>query len=324
MFKFGIPYTVILLCILMIEYTLQNHFRFGYDQQWFAPRTDNRPDAWSVAYGTCHEEPGNLRAENARAARLIAETHRDPVLLFSGGADSEVALRAFVDAGLPIRCAIIRFANGLNAHDIVWAAQACDALGIHYRHLDLDLEDFVRSGECEAYADIAKAAAPEVTISMWAADRIDGVPVIGQGECYLVKDVPSTYVPGQTPYGDEPWMLWEREWVASWYRFFIARGTPAVPGFHQFTPGQMLAFLRDDEVRALYNNQRNGKLSTKSSKMAIYRRYYDLADREKYTGFEYAAPIISQVRNLLAYRHAAYTATAKTPIAQLLQTMAPK
>jgi hypothetical protein len=302
------------------QYTHRNHFRFGYDGRWFAPRRTYE-QKWTVAYGPCERPVGDWKTENTAAARLIADRHPDAYLLFSGGADSEVALRAFLDAGVPIRAVTVRYAKDLNQHDIRYAIDACAALGVEHQILDLDLQNFVDSGECDRLAQIACCPAPEVTISMWASEQVEGTPVVGQGECYLAKDVPGSFVSGLSPYDDEPWVLLEREWVASWYRFFVNTGRPAVPGFFQYTAEQILAFLNDPEIAALTANQRPGKLSTLSSKLAVYRRYYDLKPRTKYTGFEFATPVLHRIRSRLARRYAAWGGTARTHVPNLVASL---
>ena len=46
----------------MFEYTLNNHFKFGYDNEWFIDRP-NKNSKWSVQYGQCNRPVKNWREE---------------------------------------------------------------------------------------------------------------------------------------------------------------------------------------------------------------------------------------------------------------------
>jgi hypothetical protein len=306
----------------MHQYTDRNHFRFGYDGKWFTQRSSGE-QKWTVAYGPCTRPVKDWRTENTDAARLIWERHKDPCLLFSGGLDSEIALRAFIDAGVPVKVYTIRFENGLNWHDTKYAGDACEALGVRQHFLDLNLGDYAASGEADHYGNIAHAPAPEVTISMWAADRMDGTPVVGQGECYLAKDLPSTFIPKISREVPAPWVLMEREWVASWYRFFLHSHRPAVPGFFQYTAEQILSFLNEPLVQQMTRDEIPGVIESPTIKHRIYSHRYPVEARQKYTGFELAGNALRFARSRLALRYADYNGEAKTPVTTLIQNLLP-
>ena len=130
----------------MFPYTHRNHFQFGYNGRPFVNRS-GPSDEFTVAYGTCSRRPGDFRAECLRAARLVRDSTELPIdVLFSGGIDSEVVVRSFVAAGVAIRIVILRFAGGLNAHDIRYAVDYCEQAGLAYSFVDLDLLDFWENG----------------------------------------------------------------------------------------------------------------------------------------------------------------------------------
>ena len=54
----------------MFEYTLNNHFKFGYDNEWFVDRP-NKNSKWSVQYGQCNRPVKNWREECKLAASII-------------------------------------------------------------------------------------------------------------------------------------------------------------------------------------------------------------------------------------------------------------
>ena len=165
-----------------------------------------------------------------------------------------MALQAFAHAKIPVTAAILRFKNDLNIHDISWAVIACDALKIPYKFYDLDVLDFWRNGALE-YATATYCISPQLLTTMWLIDQIKGYPVMGSGECLLVKEVPENYQPGVSPYEPSTWRLWEKEKIAAWYRHFIFRRREGCPGFFQYTPEIMLSYLEDPIVKDLVVNK---------------------------------------------------------------------
>lgn len=186
--------------------THNNHFRFGYDDAWFN-RRQSRADRWHVAYGPCERTPGTWREECLATAQRIRDNTDLPIwLLFSGGIDSEVAAHSFRLSGIPFKVAIIRFEGGLNLHDISYAMAFCDRYDVPHSFLDLDIVEFF-GGPAFEYAALTHCVTPQFLVPMWAADQLDGYPIIGGGECLLVKRVPEGYVHGVDPYEASEWEL---------------------------------------------------------------------------------------------------------------------
>lgn len=267
------------------QLTLQNHFKFGYDRKPFVFRSSQEQN-WYVEYGACQKAPLNFRDECFRTARMISQQgEKDIWVLFSGGIDSEVTLQSFVQQKIPVRVAILRLKNDLNIHDISYAVIICEQLGIEYKFFDLDILSFWEN-EGVDYAKDTQCISPFLLSTMWLVDQIDGYPILGSGECLLVKRVPNDYIPGESPYSESAWDLWEKEKIAAWYRHFMIRDRSGCPGFFQYTPEIICSFLMDPFVKSLVSNQIIGKLTTESSKLKIYQQHFQLLDRKKYTGFE--------------------------------------
>lgn len=275
----------------MFEYTHKNHFKFGYrihdDHYWMYPTPANPEHEFAVAYGVCKYDPENFREECFRAARLIHESSDEKAnILFSGGNESEIVVRSFLAQNLPFNVSILKFKNNLNLHDISFAVVFCEQYGISYDVIELDIKNFLE-GEVFDYAERTKCPSPQLPPTMWLADQIDGLPIMGSGEPYLSKVVPDDYIPGKSPYEPSEWVFQEKERIQAWYRHFLIQNRPAVPGFFQYTPELMYMFLKSPVVQELVSNKREGKLSTVSTKGETYRLWFpDMIDRPKFHGFE--------------------------------------
>ena len=252
--------------------TENNHFKFGYDHQWFVPRSD-ASERYTVAFGTVSRQVFDWRTECLIAATKIADAADGPIdLLLSGGIDSEVAAQSFLAAGIPFTAHTLRFADGLNWHDIQFAVRFCATHKVAHVLHDLDIRQFL-ADEMYRYASITQSVSPQLAAAMWLIDRLDGYPVLGQGEPLLVR----------RPSGR--WALRESEKINAWYRFFVVRGRAGVPGFHTYTPEQMLSYLLSFNGHPMLAPD-SGKLSSLTSKPSMYTKHFALEAREKFTGYE--------------------------------------
>ena len=268
----------------------QDHFKFGYDGEWFRLR-QNPDDVFSIAYGRCQTEPGSFVDECVRAARLIGEAADGPIhVLFSGGVDSEVTMLCFLAAKVPVTAAIMRFDHNVNQHDIAFAVRFCERHGVPYRLYDLDIQDFFRELLLN-YTIPVRCNAPMMAATMWLVDQIEGFPVLGQGECYLLRPTRrkrlshakvTSYC--DVVFADEQWALQESETVNAWYRHFVLRGRNGAPGFFQYTPEQMLSYLRDRHVITMMADPEHD--ANDGWKLAVYQQHFDVPTRPKYTGYE--------------------------------------
>lgn len=289
----------------MFEYTLDNHFRFGYQSApWFQPRQSSQQKFLAV-YGTPKNFHLNWRESNRLAAREIAHRMPHPIwIMLSGGTDSEACLRTFVEEEIPVRVATLRFKGGFNRHDIEYAFSYSRETGQKLEVFDLNIEDFWNGLELYYIVDPIRCVSPILAAHLWLANQLDGTPVMAQGEPHLKKKVTDNYIPGLSPYGNEPWYLIESERLCSLYSHFILTGKPAVPGFYQYLPEQTLSFLRNNPILGdLVQNKIEGKLGTRSSKNQMVRQFYpEMEERVKYTGFETLAELHDLKRMELAQR----------------------
>lgn len=311
-----------------------NHFVFGYRgvvhrdssgkrvELPFSFRT-SPDDEWYVRYGRCQRQPLDFRRECLETAKLIRASTKLPIdLLYSGGVDSEVVLRSFLAADIPVRVNTLRFAKGKNQHDIDWVERTCRELGLTPRYFELDVEEFWQT-DADEYAERTQCVSPQLLTTMWLADQVDGYCILGSGENFIVKTRPKNYQPGLSPYLRSVWHLYEKEKVASWYRHFIARERDACPGFFQYTPELMLAWFLDPIACDLWNDRRIGKLNSASSKLEQYQQHFPIADRPKYTGFENVAAADAACRTRLREKFGGCDFMVKTPVPKLVLELAP-
>ena len=208
---------------------------------------------------------------------------------------------AFLEAQVPITAAIMRFADEVNAHDISFAIQFCEARNIPCRLYDLDIRWFLAERVWD-YTLPERCNAPMMAATMWLIDQVldqDGYPVLGQGECFMLR--PERMRPYRLPHArinshfgnvftEDQWALQESESVNGWYRHFLRRERNGVAGFHQFMPEQILSYLCDPFVVEMLAT--STQINNESWKLPHYQRYFALQERPKYTGYE---PIMKEI-----------------------------
>lgn len=270
----------------MFEYTKKNHFKFGYKESgWYRNRTLSN-ETFVCEYGRA-ERTMDFRNANIYAAKYIANIATDDIsLMFSGGSDSEIAARAFIDAGVPFRAAVMRFGNHLNEHDITYAIKFCQKNNIKIDFYDLDIENFIRTSE---YENIVKSyhASTERAASIWLAKQIPNFAVVGQGEPVITKI-----------FGE--WVFQEKEYIVCWNKYWIYNNISGIPGFHQFSPEQILSCLNDTMTQDLVNSSVD-IWSNENIKHDFYKKHYpEFEPRLKYTGHEKLSKIKWAARRINA------------------------
>jgi hypothetical protein len=244
--------------------TKDNHFKFGYDYDWYRCRL-HKTERFTVAFAATARPIQDWPSECVATAGAIKDTAADmPIeLLFSGGINSEVVVRSFVAAGIPFTAHILRFGDEINAHDIVHNIQFCKAHGVCYKMHDLNILQFFEA-DLYDYAAVSQCVSPQVCVMMWLIDQLDGYVVMGS-KPNLVR----------RPSGR--WALRESETANALYRYCLATDRPGVPGFHQYTPELMLSYLLDS-ISHLRSDE------SCKNQIELYTRF--LERHSRYTGYE--------------------------------------
>ena len=92
-----------------------------------------------MTYKPLTRAPMRWREEVLATAQHIADSETRPlVVCMSGGIDSEVIARAFIELGVSFSALTAEFTDGSNTHDTDHARRFCAAQGITQHWLKLD------------------------------------------------------------------------------------------------------------------------------------------------------------------------------------------
>jgi len=300
----------------MFEYTLNNHFKFGYNGVAYNQRQSKDDEFW-VGYGTANQEVGTFKEECFRAARLI----RDRVyalslpidVMYSGGADSEVMLRSFLEQDIQVNVNITEFKDNLNSQDVECAYKFCEINKINPIVHKLDVSEFLES-EAFEYAEFSKCPSPQMLVFMWLYDRVKGVPILGYNTNIVHRDFSKywswdlrtmTVIEREIKeYPKVPWYVKRHEKHMSVFRYPMLKNKPAVPGFFVYTPELLLSFLRHPWAKHLTECKEWGEIDIELSKKKIYEEGFpNLIQAKKQTGFEQIMDLDLKCRTVLMQKY---------------------
>lgn len=295
-----------------LELTKNNHFKFGYDQQYFTFR-QSPSQKWSIDYGSIQRQTVSWKTECQTAAQEIRNsTSQNIYICLSGGIDSIVTAESFRLADITFTAAIMRFKNKLNQHDIDWAEKYCKKFKIPIEYFEVDPMSFYKTAEFDKIVESTQCFFPLLSLQMklmeWVANK-NGFPVVGSAEYYLEKQ------------NNHQWVMYEREIYASLYRHQMLKNFKGVCGFFQWSPELMYSFLVDTKVQKLVQNEFPNVNSTLEIKHEIYTQHFDIEPRPKYYGWENFSEEERILRLKLFHRFAFAQGEVKTPYQDVLQML---
>lgn len=259
-----------------------SNLTFGYGSGTFNPQDKSTENRLYCKYNKANRSALSFREECVRVATLLGvqANGRRPTVLLSGGLDSEVVVKAFIESGVPFDVFTFEYDNGLNIHELKNAQRFCEQHKLKMNRYQINMPKFLRSAEAEelfmrSYAQHF-AVLPHMKLMSYV-NSIGGFPILGNGEVLLEQD-------------QGAWKYLELEYDLAWYRHCINAKIPAACGFFQHTAEIQLSALQYHRLTdVVYGRNRLAKIlkNTRQIKYKMYLDYWpDLIAREKFDGTE--------------------------------------
>ncbi len=265
-----------------MNYTYNNHLYYTIGGRKFGYRLDPA-EKYEVHIGNIdreHFRKSSWRDELLRTADCVLNEYgKDLVVFFSGGTDSEIVIRNFLEIGFKPRCVFLKFKDDYNAPDAKEAEEAARDLGINLEMLDFDVKDFYNSGEAAWFSNQIDCTQITYLMIYYQVMKL-GFPAVMGGELLLWRHV-SLNNPSY-------WYHCFRENEdASAMRFSEKFKIPLVNEWFSYTPEMMLYYLEDFELQEVISDPNSKKLSSVSSKNKILKSLYpEIRSKKKSHGFE--------------------------------------
>lgn len=250
--------------------------------------------------------------QNAASSTLDHHPGLTPNVFFSGGVDSEIMLRSYLEIGCKPKVTIMRYENDYNLYDVSYAVTVCSILGVDYDLIDFNLQRFYEN-DAERMSELAQIDRPRALLYCKFIEDADGFPILGASDISLTR-TPAEY----TMKGDWNVTCWEHD--IGWSKFARAINKPAVAEWFKWTPGLVLSFMNLNWFTKLTNDGYYGKTGCNSTKIIGYREAYpDLIERRKQTGFEKIDILVNEIEDYFSvkYKGLPYRNQYDRPLQQL-------
>ena len=240
-------------------------------------------DTWTVQINPPRRPVKSYYEEACIAAEMIWEQKQGKLhLTYSGGLDSEYVLSVFLSLGMDIQPVLMNLKSDdgsvvYNHHEIKYAYKFCESWNIKPTIIDLNFDEFVRSGQMLSIAEPIRTCTVMMPASLWLVAQIDGTVLTGNDPPHLILNRQ-----------DDQWYLDEEEIIHTQFRYWRDKKIEGTPFFLSYTPEMMLAFLTEPTIHKLANHGFPGKRGTNSSKVHVYNNGtgFNLEQRVKQTGYE--------------------------------------
>ena len=268
-----------------------NWYKWWYSDALFGRQTDDL--IWSTSY-KCKDvsHVGTFKEEMLAAARSTMDHYAGlkPCIYFSGGLDSELVLRSYIDIGADPIVNIFRFEDHINEYDVSYAIVICETLGVKYNIIDFNVKQFFEN-DAETISDIAQIDRPRGLPQLKFLDYTEGFAVLGIGDPRWTRSVKD----------NTPWILLDQEHDTGWDKYIIYKDLPAIAQWFKWTPELVLAYTELEWFKNLViNNKWTGREGVTSTKIIGYKEAYpDLLQRDKKTGMEPIDGLIDEFEDFL-------------------------
>lgn len=284
----------------MIYTSENNWYKWKYDDNELFGARESEHQLMHTIYTKSDKPVLSFKDELLIAARSTLEQYSGlkPCIFFSGGVDSEVVLRAYLDIGITPDIYIIRYENDLNIYDVSYAVTICSMLSVDYKIIDFKLQKFYET-DAEYISEISQIDRPRALPHLKFLDYIEdnqfGIYGIGDPRWARTHDDYNT---------KSEWLLIDQEHDTGWDKFLMHRNVPAIAQWFKWTPSLVLSYTKLKWFQKLITDQYYGKLGVTSTKIIGYREAYpDLIERKKQTGFEQIDTIIDEFEKHLIKKY---------------------
>jgi hypothetical protein len=265
----------------MINFTYNNHLKYYIDNIEYGIR-NTIYDRYAVSVGQVdinqYKKTSWLNEQYRTADLIYKEFGKDLVVMFSGGTDSEIVLRAFKEIGITPRAVFIRFENDYNLSDFKTAEIVARDVDVPLEVIDFDIVEFFNSGNAAEFSKEVQCSQIAYLNVYYHILKLQCPAVMG-GEVLLKRSVSRN---------NSRWYYCFRENEdASAMRFSIKYNIPLVNEWFSYTPEMLAHFLENAKVKSLISDRFNYKLASVSSKNTIlYELMPSLIKKVKTHGFE--------------------------------------
>lgn len=273
----------------MVATSLHNWYYWYYGSDHTQRRRLNSSDTFTTSWNPQSVSVKSFREAVLYNARTTADFYSDKKfgLLFSGGSESELILRAYQEIGKDVTAYIFRYENDINIYDVSYAVTIAENLSADYKIIDFNLQKFYET-QAEQISELAQIDRPRALPQLAFLNYVDEIPIAGASD-------PTWHRPSNDYTQPCQWQMIDWEHDIGWSKYIQEINRPAVMEWFKWTPEILVGFTKMQWFNLLVNDKIYGKLGTNSTKLQGYKEVYpDMINRVKKTGFEKIDSLIAE------------------------------
>lgn len=283
--------------------THTNHFKFGWGEGTF--NFGNMFGDFWVKFGSVNRTPGTFKQECVNAAKLISDSAKQPILIFfSGGIDSEVVVRSFLETNVQFEIAVIKYVyqgnENINEHETRRAYEIAIEHNLKCHTVSVDLEQAFKN----QIPELCKRYKTNNWLKLLVAETVRQFSnyhvVIGDGQLFLKRHKTN----GRRGLSG----LYLEEEIVDIAAIEVAKevGAGITNRFFTYTPELMLSWLTDPTIAhwIKYENALNGAYTNLNyygiKTYTFYQHWPEMSIRPKYSGIERMTMLLKRYPNINA------------------------
>ena len=269
--------------------THNNHLQFGWGNG--TSNFDNKFGEFWVKYGRASYIPLSFKDECIRAAKLIGESTKKPILVFfSGGIDSEIMVRSFIESGVEFETVVMKYKyrhdDHINENETKRTFEIAIEHDLVCHTITVDVEEFFKNRLPELCRRYKTNSWSKLLVTEIIRQFSNYHCVIGGGEMSLQRHKTNGRR-GLTG-------LYLEEELVNIAAIEVANdvGTTVSNRFYMYTPELMLSWLTDPMVShwIKYENALNSKYTNLNyygiKTYMMYKHWPTMSIRPKVSGLE--------------------------------------
>lgn len=300
----------------MITTSLHNWYYWYYGSDFNQRRRIKSDDTFTTSWKPQSVKVTNFKDAVIYNANTTAEFYSGKKfgLLFSGGSESELILRAYKEIGKDVTAYIFRYEDDINIYDVSYAVTIAENLSANYKIIDFNLKKFYET-QAETISELAQIDRPRALPQLAFLDYLDEIPIAGASDPTWYRAIEDYSQPCQ-------WQMVDWEHDIGWSKYIQEINRPAILEWFKWTPEIVVGFTKMQWFNLLVNDKIYGKLGTNSTKLQGYREVYpEMISRIKKTGFEKVDSLINDFEKHLKtkYRGLPFRGTVMRSLTQIQQ-----
>ena len=273
----------------MLLFHILPHIKFYTNNDLYGNSKDpNRK--FRVEFGSVNRDlyqRSNYYEELKRVADLQYNIFgKDLIIFLSGGLDSEIVVRTYLNIGIKPKCVIVRFIHALNPGiienlvEVNAAIETATKLGVDYELRDFDVFNFYLSGEAKEFAVKYTCSEFGILVYYKLCMMYASNPCIFCCEVLLEKRRDNNLNP--------VWYVRFQETLeAATYRVSKDTNVPIVMEWYYYTPELLLYFLESPYIKRLVTSRSTYASSTRVKNDILRKLMPDVKDSKKSKTYGY-------------------------------------